>query len=168
MQTVAQESSEDEVIVPSSQRRIRHKPLDKNDIVRSSPTTNSSKLKRRLRRPVNTTDNDVFSISDSVEEVTCPRRQLKRKAEHSPVVPSESDTLEEPVISSSTKRRRRAQSSEPPQTPRLGAAQDKLDIEEDIRDLQGSGTMLIHLTARTVFANIFSSCEKQSDPWQTC
>ncbi|KAJ5578203.1 uncharacterized protein N7459_007167 [Penicillium hispanicum] len=130
-------SSDDEIIVPSSQRRNRRALPDGDSPIMSPPKTDSLKKKRKLRRPLNTTEHDAPSISDSVE-IARPRGTLKRKAESSPIVLSDSDDSEEPVVSSPVKRRRWAQDPESPRTPRPGANQDELDIEEDVRDLQDS------------------------------
>lgn len=81
-----------------------------------------------------------MDANDSVEEISQPRRRLKRKAESSPVVVlSDSDDSEDPVVSSPVKRRRRALDPETPQTPRSSEEQDDLDIQEDLQDLQDSG-----------------------------
>lgn len=77
---------------------------------------------------------------DSVEDIPRPHRRLKRKAESSPIVLSDSEDAEESVVSSPVKRRRRVADSETPQTPRDSTDQDQLDIQEDLKDLQDSGT----------------------------
>lgn len=103
----------------------------------NSPKSKSKKKSRQHPKP---TEKKVLDANDSVEEISQPRRRLKRKAESSPVVVlSDSDDSEEPVVSSPVKRRRRAPDPETPQTPRSSEEQDDLDIQEDLKDLQDSG-----------------------------
>jgi len=73
-------------------------------------------------------------------ETPRPRRKLKRKAESSPVINLDSDDSEDPVMSSPVKRKRLIAGPRTPETPRDNSDQDQLDIEEDVRDLQDSGT----------------------------
>lgn len=69
-------------------------------------------------------------------EETPRARRLKRKAESSPIVLSDSD---EPLVSSPAKRLRRGQKAEMPTTPRANMNKDQAEIDDDLRDLQDSG-----------------------------
>lgn len=132
------ESSDDDIIIPSSQRK-RRAPADLEVLVMSSPTTNDSSSTTKSRHLSNSEDSNAVEANDLAEETLRPRRRLKRKAESSPIVLSDLEDSEEPVVSSPVKRRRPALESEAPRTPRTGRKQDQLDIEEDLRDLQDSG-----------------------------
>lgn len=48
------------------------------------------------------------------------------------------------IVSSPVKKRRRNTDAEQPRTPRRTPEQDKVDIEEDLQDLQDSGTVSRH------------------------
>ncbi|KAJ5291583.1 hypothetical protein N7478_000834 [Penicillium angulare] len=123
------DTSDDEIVPPSSQKRKRQTPI------MSPPNAERPSTRRKARRrepsPVE---------SDEQTEVTPrPRRNLKRKAESPQVISLDSeDSEEDPVLSSAVKRRRVVVGSESLKTPRAGAGQDELDIEEDVRDLQDS------------------------------
>lgn len=132
------ESSDDDIIIPSSQRK-RRAPADHEVLVMSPPTTNNSGFTRESRHLSNSADSNAVEANDFAEETLRPRRRLKRKAESSPIVLSDLEDSEEPVVSSPVKRRRPVLEPEAPRTPRTSAKQDKLDIEEDLRDLQDSG-----------------------------
>lgn len=136
-QEVDEETSDDDVIVPSSHRK-RRAPAEPEAIITSPAHTSKTRSTRKPKRKV--TSNRDAPPDDSVEEIPRPRRRLKRKAESSPVVLSDSEDSEGPVLSSPVKRRRRAAEPETPQTPQDNADQDQLDIEEDLKDLQDSGT----------------------------
>lgn len=131
-----EESSDDDIVVPSSHRK-RRAPTE-TDVSATSPAEASKRSTRKSKR--NVPSKHDADADDSVEEISRPRRRLKRKAESSPIVLSNSDESEEPVPSSPVKRRRRAADPETPQTSQDGARRDQMDIEEDLRDLQDSGT----------------------------
>ncbi|CAL5871149.1 uncharacterized protein PFLUO_LOCUS5395 [Penicillium psychrofluorescens] len=113
-------SSEDDIVAPSTQKRKKHPPFDVATEIKSLHSTDKS------------------AMSDSKETGSQTRRKLKRKAESSPIVLSDSEDSDEPVLSSPMKRRRRAADTETPQTPHSSADRDRLDIEEDLEDLQDS------------------------------
>lgn len=135
-QAYEEESSDDDIVVPSSHRK-RRAPTE-TDVSATSPAEASKRSTRKSKR--NVPSKHDADADDSVEEISRPRRRLKRKAESSPIVLSNSDESEEPVPSSPVKRRRRAADPETPQTSQDGARRDQMDIEEDLRDLQDSGT----------------------------
>ncbi|KAJ5832137.1 hypothetical protein N7474_000448 [Penicillium riverlandense] len=114
-------SSEDDIVVPSTQKRKRRLPSTAEIGTRALHAT------------------DKPAMSDSKDPGSRTRRKLKRKAESSPIVLSDSEDSDEPVLSSPIKRRRRAADTETPQTPHSSADRDRLDIEEDLEDLQDSG-----------------------------
>ncbi|KAJ5314239.1 uncharacterized protein N7443_001123 [Penicillium atrosanguineum] len=123
-----EESSDDDLIIPSSQRKRRVVP-DLSTIAMSPPKSKPKKSRQASK----------LANNEIVEEISRPRRRLKRKAESSPaIVLSDSDESEDPVISSPVKRRRHLPDPETPQTPRSSEDQDDLDIQEDLRDLQDS------------------------------
>lgn len=132
---ILDDSSDDEIIIPSAQKRKRNAPVDLelNDASNSSKAA-SSKDKRKSQRSALSPIVDVEPM-----ETPRPRRKLKRKAESSPVINLDSDS-EEPVMSSPAKRKRLIAGPKTPETPRDSSDQDQLDIEEDVRDLQDSGT----------------------------
>lgn len=136
-----EESSDDDIVVPSSHRK-RRAPAEAEPSATSPPKTSEMKATRKAKRSPDSSGNHDADADDSVGGIPRPRRRLKRKAESSPVVLSDSEDSEEPVLSSPVKRRRRVADPETPQTPQDSADQDQLDIEEDLRDLQDSGTVL--------------------------
>lgn len=81
--------------------------------------------------------------SDADELVTRPTSRKRRAAEPSAnfVVDDDSDDSDDVVVSSPAKRRRRENVSEEPRTPRKTSEQDRLDLEEDLRDFEDSGTI---------------------------
>ncbi|KAJ5097257.1 hypothetical protein N7456_007978 [Penicillium angulare] len=123
------DTSDDEIVPPSSQKRKRQAP------VMSPPKPENPNTRRKSRRREPSPDES----DEQIEVTPRPHRKLKRKAESPPVISLDSDDSdEEPVLSSPVKRRRTLVDSESPKTPRAGAGQDELDIEEDVRDLQDS------------------------------
>jgi hypothetical protein len=84
--------------------------------------------------------NDTES-SDDDEIVTKPRRRLGRGTAPKRAISLDSDPEEsdEPVGPSPAKRQRRNVDTEAPHTPRRNSDQAKLDLEEDLEDLQDSG-----------------------------
>jgi hypothetical protein len=83
--------------------------------------------------------------SDAEELVTRPTSRKRRVAEPSAtfVVDDDPDDSDDVILSSPAKRRRRQSIPEAPRTPRKTAEQDKLDLEEDLRDLQDSGSVAL-------------------------
>ncbi|KAJ5166928.1 uncharacterized protein N7482_005709 [Penicillium canariense] len=127
-------SSDDEIIIPGSQKRARRAAADIEFAV-----MNPFKSTQQPQPPSGSPENAMYiADSDEEEEISRPRRRLKRKAEHSPVMLSDSEDSEEPKASSPSKRRRLASDTETPQTPRPSADQNQQDIEDDVRDLQDS------------------------------
>ncbi|KAJ5664126.1 hypothetical protein N7507_004857 [Penicillium longicatenatum] len=119
------ESSDDEIILPSAQKRKRSAPVV--EII------NSKEYKKKSQSRATSSAQPPDPI-----ETPRPRRKLKRKAESSPVINLDSEDSEEPVMSSPIKRKRSIAGPKTPETPRDSSDQDQLDIEEDVRDLQDS------------------------------
>jgi hypothetical protein len=141
-------SDSDDVIVVE-QDRESHGPIQ--DTALKSKDSQSLKRKRSSSpkamgsspppRPSNAAASDE---SDAEDIVTRPGRKLRRGAAPQPTIDlddTSEDSEEERVRSSPVKRRRLLRSSEVPQTPRRELDQDQLDIEEDLEDLQDSGTV---------------------------
>lgn len=137
------ESSDDDIILPVSHRKRRlESKANTSDPIAASPKTSGKNL-RKNKRSLNASLKHA-ETNESQDETPRPLRRLKRKAESSPIVLSDSDDSEEPVLSSPVKRRGRIADIELPETPRGGTHQHNLDIEEDLKDLEDSGTVNDH------------------------
>ncbi|EPS25833.1 hypothetical protein PDE_00769 [Penicillium oxalicum 114-2] len=133
-----EDSSEDEIVVTGSSKRARYTAnVD-------STETKSIGLKKMISSPTlpssSTTDAIRIESSDGEgdeHEIVKPRRRLKRKADRSSVVLSDSDESD-PVVSSPAKRQRRIPRVQSPETPHSSKNQDQQEIEDDVRDLEDS------------------------------
>jgi hypothetical protein len=108
--------------------------------------------------------NVVINLESSDEEgdIVQPRRRLKRKAERSSVILSDSDDSE-PVVSSPVKRRRRASPMETPRTPHSSVDKDQQELEDDVRDLKDSGMVNVYTHyAYAAFVLTCYSCQEHS------
>ncbi|KAJ5493994.1 hypothetical protein N7463_010081 [Penicillium fimorum] len=118
----------DEPIIPASQKRKQAAPPDNLEVVVLSPPKledtqdtkpfHSKKSQRPLQFPTKHTGKTNGSDS---EELSRPRRTLKRKAASSPIDSSDSD---EPVASSVAKRRRSTRGDHLPSSPVLPSDDD--------------------------------------------
>lgn len=112
----------------------------------NAPRKTRSSAQRRPDKntPIVLSDFGSPETSDAEEIVTRPTRRLRRGAaqKRKAIVEDESDESEEEPIVSPTKRRRRNEDIEEPKTPRQTSEQDRLDLEEDLKDLQDSGIIL--------------------------
>ncbi|KAJ5491089.1 hypothetical protein N7539_002656 [Penicillium diatomitis] len=134
-----EDSSEDEIVVPGSSKRARHavntdlnstEPAERTKAETSgSPPPNS----RKRAITIESTDEEDGDGNDSPK----PRRRLKRRADRSSVVLSDSDDSE-PVVSSPVKRQRRISPTGTPQTPHTSRNQDQQELEDDVKDLRDS------------------------------
>ncbi|KAF3398206.1 hypothetical protein F1880_005968 [Penicillium rolfsii] len=127
-----EESSEDEIVVSGPTQQARRASVDLT-IMKPFRSPQSP-------QPISGPRNVVVNLDSSSEDegdIIQPRRRLKRKAERSSVVLSDSDDSE-PVVSSPVKRRRRASPTETPRTPHSSVDREQQEIEDDMRDLQDS------------------------------
>lgn len=141
---------------PSTRRLRSRRAVQEEDSeteIRSLPQTRSvtrgqqngtealSPTKRTKSSAVDLSGLASAETSDADELVTRPTGRKRRAAEPSAtfVVDDDSDDSDDVVVSSPAKRRRRENVSEEPRTPRKTSEQDRLDLEEDLRDLQDSG-----------------------------
>lgn len=92
-----------------------------------------SRPRRKLRRGVASKPTIVLCDDDNGVKEDEP--ELKNQQEEKE---DENEDEDEPLVTPA-RRRRHNIVSEDPQTPRRGSDQDKLDIEEDLEDLQDSG-----------------------------
>lgn len=130
------------------------------EVAQTKRTRNGNRSSKRKRRAVSESEFNQSQESDA-EVVTRPRRKLRRGAASKPTIVLDDDEDEEkedgleksqkeeekeedededddePLVTPA-RRRRRNIVSEDPQTPRRGSDQDKIDIEEDLEDLQDS------------------------------
>lgn len=139
VQSKQESSSEDEIVAPGSLQRARRTTNPDLAIMKPSKPTKSPQVPSGS--PLN-----AISIDSSDEDepgLVRPRRKLKRKAERSSVVLSDSDDSE-PVVSSPAKRRRRVSPTETPRTPHAGANRSQQELEDDVKDLEDSGKVNIH------------------------
>ncbi|KKA24893.1 hypothetical protein T310_1072 [Rasamsonia emersonii CBS 393.64] len=140
---------------PSTRRLRSRRAVQEEDSeteIRSLPQTRSvtrgqqngtealSPTKRTKSSAVDLSGLASAETSDADELVTRPTGRKRRAAEPSAtfVVDDDSDDSDDVVVSSPAKRRRRENVSEEPRTPRKTSEQDRLDLEEDLRDLQDS------------------------------
>lgn len=110
----------------------------------SRKTRSSAQRRSDKNTPIVLSDFGSPETSDAEEIVTRPTRRLRRGVaqKRKAIVEDESDESEEEPIVSPTKRRKRNEDIEEPKTPRQTSEQDRLDLEEDLKDLQDSGIIL--------------------------
>ncbi|KAL2828467.1 hypothetical protein BDW59DRAFT_143166 [Aspergillus cavernicola] len=116
---------------------------------RKNPRTRAMKRKRPLDSP-ESEEPQALEESDADEVVSRPRRKLRRGGAPQPIV-VEDDTSEEQEVRDVT-----SNSPGIPHTPRRHLAQDQIDLEEDLEDLQDS----VVKTSRTR-GNIANSAKAQ-------
>ncbi|BDD59662.1 hypothetical protein MPDQ_001758 [Monascus purpureus] len=106
----------------------------------SRKTRSSAQRRSDKNTPIVLSDFGSPETSDAEEIVTRPTRRLRRGVaqKRKAIVEDESDESEEEPIVSPTKRRKRNEDIEEPKTPRQTSEQDRLDLEEDLKDLQDS------------------------------
>lgn len=150
-------SSEDEIVAPGSLQRARHTANPDLAIMKPSKLTRSSQF-------LSGSPENAISVDSSDEgepDLVQPRRRLKRKAERSSVVLTDSDDSE-PVVSSPVKRRRRVSPTETPRTPHAGGDRSQQELEDDVKDLEDSGIFNIYAqyTCTAVSTNILQLSRK--------
>lgn len=125
----AEESNADEIIT-KPRRRLRRGNTPKQTTVLDDDSDDdvivSSPAKRRTRN----------MVADTPQT---PRRGLRRGNTPKPTIVLDDDSDDDMIISSPAKRRRRNMVADIPHTPHRGSDQDKLDLKEDLEDLQDSG-----------------------------
>ncbi|OOQ82946.1 putative transcription factor IIIc-like protein [Penicillium brasilianum] len=128
-----EDSSDDEIVVLGPMKQARRAANVEFSIMKPFKSPQSPQA------PSDPPSN-VINIDSSEEDegdIVQPRRRLKRKAERSSVILSDSDDSE-PVVSSPVKRRRRVSPTETPQTPHSSVDKDQQELEDDVKDLQDS------------------------------
>lgn len=128
-----------------SDLEIRSPPKTRSAARASGDATRSSPRKRARSSGLHLSDLGSPETSDADEIVTRPTsRRLKRGAAANTAFVAKGDSEESDsdiVVTSPAKRRRRDSGSEVPRTPRRTTEQDRLDLEEDLKALQDSGTV---------------------------
>lgn len=153
----------------------------------------SSKRRRSSSSSEEESERNQSDESDADEVVSRPRRKLRRGgASKLPVVinddddednhaehksndskeedgededddDDDNDDEDEPVVVTPARRKRNMASEENPQTPKRDSDQDKIDIEEDLEDLQDSGMCFIPGTLQYLQGQADNtSCEKHA------
>lgn len=140
-------------------RKAASPPIDSSDS--DEPVASSvAKRRRSTRGGISSSSPVILSDDDSNESVapsTVKRRRVARTAD---VSKGDDDNSDEPLASSPIKRLRRGQekeTSQAPQTPRHISKQARLDIAEDLEDLQDS----VVKKSRTRGRNVESARDKR-------
>ncbi|CAG8146667.1 unnamed protein product [Penicillium olsonii] len=144
-------------------RKARSSPTDSSDSD-DPPVPCSTKRPRTAQRGGSSgsplvVSEDEDEDEDDDNEVVAPSTARKRRA-RSAITLSQNDDSDGPVASSPMKRLRRGHDTEnaqAPETPRRASKQDKLDIEEDLEDLQDS----VVKKTRTRGRNVESARDKR-------
>lgn len=142
-------SSKDEIVMPGSTKQARRASVD---FAIMKPVQSSQSPQLPFGSP-----NVIINLDSSEEDerdIVQPRRRLKRKAERSSVILSDSDDSE-PVVSSPVKRRRWASPMETPRTPHSSVDKDQQEIDDDVRDLQDSG--IVNVYTYRAYAALFTN-----------
>ena len=120
------------------------------------PISSSAVKRRRPARGVKSSSSPLTLSDDEDENDIVVPSTAKRRRANTTVTFSVIDESDEPVASSPTKRLRRGNDTENPQTPRTPrhtSEQAKLDIAEDLEDLQDSGWCRIVRTFFLIYSN---------------
>jgi hypothetical protein len=96
------------------------------------PTRNRS-LKRKRTDSSEPDDCHISDEGEAEEPISRPRRKLRRRGAPQPILVDEESDGEQELRGGTTK------SPSIPRTPRRNSSQDRIDIEEDLEDLQDSG-----------------------------
>ncbi|KAL4816361.1 hypothetical protein BDW67DRAFT_162160 [Aspergillus spinulosporus] len=147
--SVTQDSDSDLEVIRSARKRKRDRSKERGntsdpnpvtqcsdselEVIRSArkPTRNRS-LKRKRIDSSEPGDCHVSDESDAEEPVARPRRKLRRGGARQPILVDEESDGEQEVRGGTSK------SPSIPRTPRCNSSQDRIDIEEDLEDLQDS------------------------------
>ncbi|KAJ5420859.1 hypothetical protein N7465_003378 [Penicillium sp. CMV-2018d] len=140
-------------------RKAASPPIDSSDS--DEPVASSVAKRRKSTRGGHSSSSPVIlSDNDSNESVAPSTAKRRRVARPAAVSKSDDDDSDEPLASSPIKRLRRGQEKETPQapqTPRHISKQDRLDIAEDLEDLQDS----VVKKSRTRGRNVESARDKR-------
>ncbi|CAI7620693.1 unnamed protein product [Penicillium viridicatum] len=140
-------------------RKAASPPIDSSDS--DEPVASSVAKRRKSTRGGHSSSSPVIlSDNDSNESVAPSTAKRRRVARPAAVSKSDDDDSDEPLASSPIKRLRRGQEKETPQapqTPRHISKQARLDIAEDLEDLQDS----VVKKSRTRGRNVESARDKR-------
>lgn len=125
------------------------------EIVKSArKNTRARNTKRKRVDSSEPEDPHISDESDADEVVARPRRKLRRGGAPQPIVVDD-DSSEDQEIRAGT-----SNSPDIPHTPRRDSAQDRIDLDEDLEDLQDSGTAHSLCKSLTI-SNIFTQLSKR-------
>ncbi|CAG7979393.1 unnamed protein product [Penicillium salamii] len=139
-------------------RKARSSPIDLSDSD-EPPVSDAFKRATPAQQGGSSSSPLVLSEDDDDNEIVAPFTARKRRTRPA-ITHEQSDDSDEPVPSSPMKRLRRGHDTENtqiPQTPRHTSKQAKLDIEEDLEDLQDS----VVKKTRTRGRNVESARDKR-------
>lgn len=131
----------------------------------SYPASATDEISPKCKRPAGSSSSDgpeaptssphVYNDADSDDDdvVIKPRRRLRKAPSPKPTISLDSDSEEsdDPIVCSPTKRRKRNIDADAPHTPRRDSDQAKLDLEEDLENLQDSGIALTFCFPRLLY-----------------
>ncbi|KAL4754971.1 hypothetical protein BDW72DRAFT_164779 [Aspergillus terricola var. indicus] len=146
---VAQDSDSDLEVIRRARKKKRERSMERGKNSHPSPATQCSdselevihsarkptrnrSLKRKRTDSSEPGDLHSSDGSEAEEPVARPRRKLRRGGAHQPILVDEESEEEQEVRGSTSK------SPSIPRTPRRNTSQDRIDIEEDLEDLQDS------------------------------
>ncbi|KGO50290.1 protein of unknown function DUF4211 [Penicillium expansum] len=140
-------------------RKAASPPIDPSDS--DEPVASSVAKRRRSTRGGHSSSSPLILSGDDSNESVAPSTVKRRRLARPAVVPkSDDDDSDVPLASSPVKRLRRGQEKEAPQaphTPRHISKQARLDIAEDLEDLQDS----VVKKSRTRGRNVESARDKR-------
>ncbi|CAI7655533.1 unnamed protein product [Penicillium glandicola] len=140
-------------------RKAASSPIESSDS--DEPVASSVAKRRRPTRGGHSSSSPVLLSDDDSNESVAPSTVKRRRLGRPAVVSkSDDDDSDEPLVSSPVKRLRRGQekeTSQAPHTPRHISKQARLDIAEDLEDLQDS----VVKKSRTRGRNVESARDKR-------
>ncbi|KXG49003.1 protein of unknown function DUF4211 [Penicillium griseofulvum] len=139
-------------------RKAASSPIDSSDS--DEPVASSVTKRRRSTRGGHFSSSPVLLSDDDSNESVAPSTVKRRRLSRPAAVNESDDDSDEPLASSPVKRLRRGQEKETspsPHTPRQISKQARLDIAEDLEDLQDS----VVKKSRTRGRNVESARDKR-------
>ncbi|KAL4766328.1 uncharacterized protein BDW70DRAFT_155004 [Aspergillus foveolatus] len=144
-----QDSDSDLKVIRSARKKKRGRSTERGNSPDSSPATQCSdselevihsarkptrnrSLKRKRTDSSEPEDCHISDESEAEEPISRPRRKLRRGGVPQPILVDEESDGEQEVRGGTSK------SPSIPRTPRRNSSQDRIDIEEDLEDLQDS------------------------------